>query len=290
MTDLPATADSAGTSAYRSPLREDVVGELLANVPGPGGHPWTVRTVESVGSTNAEVSEAGRGGQNEGYVLTTETQTAGRGRLGRTWAAPPGSSLMFSALLRPDNVASSAWPWLPLLVGVAVADGIRASTGVRVRLKWPNDLLLTGQRTGDQSGDRKLGGILVERSTSSMAVVGVGVNVSLTEGELPVPYAGSLLLAGATSLDREHLLVSCLASLAGCYDRWCESVGDPARSGLRGAYSARCATLGRRVRVLLPSGDAIIGVAEEIDAEGRLVVAGADGTHAVGAGDVLHVR
>jgi BirA family transcriptional regulator, biotin operon repressor / biotin---[acetyl-CoA-carboxylase] ligase len=282
--------DRASTPPYRSPLRQSAVADLLAGVPGPGGLPWRVQVAESVGSTNAEVCEAARAGAPEGLVIAADTQTAGRGRLGRTWAAPAGSALTFSVLLRPDGVASSAWSWLPLLVGVSVADGIRASSGVRVRLKWPNDLLVTGQRAGDHAYDRKLGGILVERPGASAAVVGVGVNVSLADTELPVPYAGSLLLAGAASLDREHLLVSCLASLAGCYDRWRDSAGDPARSGLRGAYSARCATLGRRVRVLLPAGDAIVGVADAIDSEGRLVVTGADGSRTVGAGDVLHVR
>lgn len=263
---------------------------LLAGVPGPAGATWRVETADSVASTNAEVVEAARNGTVEGLVVAADAQTAGRGRLGRTWAAPSGSALTFSALLRPYDVPVTAWSWLPLLVGVAVADGIRASSGVRVRLKWPNDLLATGQRlAGDNVADRKLGGILVERADTA-AVVGVGVNVSVTEAELPVPFAGSLMLAGAHSLDREHLLVSCLASLAGCYDKWRESGGDPARSGLRGAYSSRCATLGRRVRVLLPSDEAVVGVAEEVDHEGRLVVRSPGGRRAVGAGDVLHVR
>ena len=247
---------------------------------------WTsLRVVEETGSTNSDlVAEAARGAA-AGAVLVAEEQTAGRGRLERRWSAPARSGIFLSMLLRPDGVPKQRWGWLPLLVGVSAASALSQVSGVEVRLKWPNDLLV-----GVGGEERKLGGILAELAGDAV-VVGIGLNVSLREDELPVPAAGSLALAGAAVTDRETLLRALLRTFDELYADWAGAAGDPEASGLRVAYAAQCATLGRSVRVELPGGRELLGEAVAVDGDGRLVVRdGAGEERAVGAGDVLHVR
>ena len=255
-----------------------------------------VRVVEETGSTNADLAAAAREGAPEGTVLATEVQTAGRGRLGRAWAAPPRSGLMFSMLLRPE-AAAERWGWVPLLAGVAAATAVRRMTAwservveegqsardvaVDVRLKWPNDLLV---------GDRKLAGILGEVVDGAL-VVGMGLNVGLRQDELPVPTATSLAIEGAPLSDRAPLLRAILREFETRYRSWTEHGGDPEASGLRAAYKELCVTLGRDVRVDLPGGEELRGVARDIDGAGRLVVLSPErGERVVGAGDVVHLR
>ncbi len=234
-------------------------------------------------STNAELAERARAGEPAGLVLVAEHQTAGRGRLDRVWVTPPRSALTFSALVAADAVPGQRWPWLPLLTGVAVVEGVRRVAGVHASLKWPNDV---------QVDEAKLAGILVERVETPQgprAVVGVGLNVSAAREELPVPTATSLLLAGAGSLDRGRLLAAVLEELGGLLERWCAAGGDP-QAGLREEYLRRCVTVGRDVRVELPGGTPLVGRAVGVDASGRLEVRSGGRVHAVGAGDVVHVR
>ncbi|MEU3978754.1 biotin--[acetyl-CoA-carboxylase] ligase [Streptomyces sp. NPDC026672] len=249
---------------------------------------WSeVRVVQRTGSTNSDlVALAGRGEAGEGAVLVAEEQTAGRGRLDRQWTAPARSGLFFSVLLRPAGVPVERWGWLPLLTGVAVATGLAEAAGVDTALKWPNDLLVT---VGGE--ERKAGGILAERVGADGVVVGVGVNVSLRADELPVPQAGSLVLAGAATTDRDPLLRAVLRSLEDWYDRWRTAGGDPAASGLQETYAAGCATLGRTVRAELPGDRSITGEAVALDGDGRLVIATSEGVQEpVGAGDIVHLR
>ncbi|WP_210585506.1 biotin--[acetyl-CoA-carboxylase] ligase [Streptomyces sp. GESEQ-35] len=249
---------------------------------------WSeVTLVPSTGSTNSDlVALANAGKAAEGAVLVAEEQTAGRGRLDRQWTAPARSGLFFSVLLRPAEVPVARWGWVPLLTGVAVATGLSRAAGVDTALKWPNDLLLT---VGGE--ERKAGGILAERAGSDAVVVGVGINVTLREDELPVPGAGSLALAGAVSTDRDPLLRAVLRSLEEWYGRWRSAGGDPAASGLQETYAAGCATLGRKVRAELPGDRSITGEAVAIDGDGRLVLATEEGVQEpVGAGDIVHLR
>jgi len=244
-----------------------------------------VEVLETATSTNAVAADRARAGAEEGLVVVAEHQTAGRGRLDRSWETPARSSLTFSLLVRP-TAPPADWPWLPLLTGYTVAKTLRAE-GYDAGVKWPNDVLI---------GDRKLVGILVERvetPTGPAAVLGVGLNVSLTEAELPVPTATSLALeSGGPSgegPDRTHLLVELLRSLREAYDVW-QAGGADATDRLRSSYAAACVTVGREVRVDLPGGQVLRGRASGIDDAGRLVVSGADGDSVVGAGDVVHVR
>ncbi len=241
-----------------------------------------VRIVDETGSTNADVAALARAGEPEGLVLVAEHQRSGRGRLDRVWTSPPGSGLTFSVLLRPDEVPAPRWGLLPLLVGVGVAAGLRAVAGVDVGLKWPNDLMV---------GERKLGGILVERvetASGAVAVAGVGVNITLREDELPVPTATSLVLSNAAVTDRDAILQAVLQEIASRYGGWRADggVGTEAVS----AYRGMCVTLGRDVRVELPGEQALHGRAVDIAADGALVIESPDGRRRVGAGDVRHVR
>ncbi|MEV0036618.1 biotin--[acetyl-CoA-carboxylase] ligase [Streptomyces sp. NPDC050804] len=249
---------------------------------------WTsLDVVPATGSTNTDLAGRAAAGLAEGAVLVAEEQTAGRGRLDRRWTAPARSGLFFSVLLRPGpDVAVRHYGWLPLLTGVAVATGLARAAGVDTSLKWPNDLLVT---VGGE--ERKAGGILAERAGDGAVVVGIGLNVSLRASELPVPTAGSLALANAVSLDRDTLLRGVLRSLERWYGEWRTAGGDPALSRVQEAYAAGCATLGRPVRAELPGGRELAGEAVAIDSEGRLVVRTGDGErHAVGAGDIVHLR
>ncbi|TQS44992.1 biotin--[acetyl-CoA-carboxylase] ligase [Cryptosporangium phraense] len=233
--------------------------------------------VPRTGSTNADLAEAARGGAPAGTVLVADVQDAGRGRIGRSWTSPPGAGLLFSVLFRPTDVPTERWGWLPLLAGVATA---RALPGVDARLKWPNDLLIGPQR-------KKAAGILAEAAGDAV-VLGIGLNVTLGRDDLPPdrPDTTSLAIEGAPVTDRDELLVAILGALKDEYEFWRASNGDAAASGLLASYRERCDTLGREVRVEVPGGEPVQGRADDIDAEGRLVVGA---TH-VAAGDVIHVR
>jgi BirA family biotin operon repressor/biotin-[acetyl-CoA-carboxylase] ligase len=240
---------------------------------------WTsVDVVQRTGSTNADL--LARGGP-EGQVLVAEEQTAGRGRMGRSWVSKPGASLTFSVLLRPASVPPARRGWLPLLTGVAVATAVRSVAAVPATLKWPNDVLV---------GDRKLAGILAEQSGEAV-VIGIGVNVATAADALPVSPTGlqatSLLVEGA-DVARDVLLTEVLRQLEHYYLRFRSDPGE--RSGVLAAYRTLCATLGRQVRVELPGDRSLAGVAEDVDADGRLLVRAADTTTPISAGDVIHVR
>ncbi|MFF9123493.1 biotin--[acetyl-CoA-carboxylase] ligase [Streptomyces sp. NPDC014889] len=268
----------------RPPLN---AGALRRGLVRAGGLWSEVDVVQSTGSTNTDlVARAAAGKAAEGAVLVAEEQTSARGRLDRRWTAPPRSGLFFSVLLRPSEVEVARWGWLPLLTGVAVATGLSRAAGVDTALKWPNDLLVT---VGGE--ERKAGGILAERAGEDAVVIGIGINVSLRQDELPVPQAGSLSLAGAVSTDRDPLLRSVLRSLEDWYGRWRAAGGDAAVSGLQETYAAGCATLGRVVRAELPGDRSVVGEAVAVDGDGRLVIATGEGVQEpVGAGDIVHLR
>ncbi|MEO3754221.1 biotin--[acetyl-CoA-carboxylase] ligase [Streptomyces sp. B6B3] len=296
MTPTAGGPRSRWSDLDRPPLNAAALRRALVRPDGP----WTrLDVVESTGSTNADLIAAAHSGEAPGRVLVAEEQTAGRGRLGRGWSAPPRSGLFFSVLLAPQpgaTVPETRWGWLPLLAGVATASALSRIARVDTALKWPNDLLV------DIAGEeRKCGGILAERVgpppdadggfATPAVVLGIGLNVSLRADELPVPGAGSLALADAETTDRDPLLRAVLRSLGDWYDRWVAAGGDPAVSGLQEAYVAGCATLGRRVRAVLPGDTELRGEAVALDGDGRLVVRTDDGvSHPVSAADVVHLH
>jgi BirA family biotin operon repressor/biotin-[acetyl-CoA-carboxylase] ligase len=269
----------------------------------PGGLWRAVEVLASTGSTNADLLARAFAGAPEGVVLAAEEQTAGRGRMGRSWVSPPRAALTFSLLLRPETVSPGRRGWLPLLAGVSVASAVRAAARVDARLKWPNDVLV---------GPAKLGGILAE-AVGDAVVVGIGLNVSTEPGELPPPgptqgpqrapggalSATSLfaLAAGGQAApsqragDRERLLTEILAAFERWYQAWRQADGDPDRCGLRAEYTRLCATIGRDVRVERPGGQLLSGLAVGVDPDGRLLVRVSSGAEVpAAAGDVVHLR
>lgn len=271
---------------YDDLLRPPIGPLALAAALTREGSLWReVEVLEQSPSTNAVVAARARAGAAEGLVVVAEHQTSGRGRLDRVWVTPPRAALTFSVLMTPDRVPTERWPWLPLLAAIAVSEGVRRVAGVDCTLKWPNDVLVD---------DQKLAGILVERvqrdrGATHAAVVGVGINVSSTRDELPVATATSLALQGASTLDRSVILREVLRALEALYAQWQADLGDASR-GLLSSYVRRCATLGRQVRVDLPTGEQVLGVAQSIDVDGRLRVRTESGVKVLGAGDVVHVR
>ena len=276
------TPQSRWSDLDRPPLN---VPALRRGLLRPGGLWTSLDVVETTGSTNSDLARRAAAGLDEGTVLIAEEQTAGRGRLDRTWTAPARSGLFFSVYLKPGVIPAERWGWLPLLTGVAAATGLARSADVDTALKWPNDLLVTVE-----GAERKAGGILAERAGDGV-VVGMGLNVSLRADELPAPTAGSLALAGAVSTDRETLLRGVLRSLEHWYGQWRAADGDAAASGLQEAYAAGCATLGRTVRAQLPGDRTLTGEAVAIDGDGRLVLSTGNGLQEpVSAGDIVHLR
>jgi len=240
---------------------------------------WRVDVVEVTGSTNADLAERARAGASGWQALVAGEQTAGRGRLTRSWSSPQGTSISVSVLLRPSRPVSE-WGLLPLITGLGVARAVE-SLGAQAVLKWPNDVLLPADE------ERKVCGILAEvvSGPTPGVVVGMGVNIGQARGEFPVDTATSLRFVGV-AVTRPQVVTAVLEQLAGLYEEW-ESYGWAA---LRPSYESACITLGRTVRVELPDGTAVLGTAQSITEDGRLLVKTMSGERAFAAGDVHHLR
>ncbi|MBP2474645.1 BirA family biotin operon repressor/biotin-[acetyl-CoA-carboxylase] ligase [Crossiella equi] len=277
--------------AERPPLDAEGLREVLVR---PAGPYTALDVVECTGSTNSDLMAAALEGAADRTVLIAETQTAGRGRMrDRQWFSPPRAGLYFSVLYRPDGVPFSRLGWLVMLAGVAVVNAVAELCEVQTRLKWPNDLLAGPDLA-------KCGGILAEvvpvpGQETPAVVLGIGLNVHQTRDELPVGPGGlrptSLGLQEAVNCDRQLIVRSVLAELARAEAHWRAAGGDPAGCGLVGDYRSACATLGRQVRVELPGGADLHGVAADVDLDGRLVIRTTEGAlRPVSAGDVIHLR
>ncbi len=263
------------TSAGRTALN-------LSRLRAQAGGRWrTIDVVEQTGSTNADLLARAAGGERVAdCVLLAEYQTAGRGRHGRQWTAPPRSQLAMSVGVDVGGMNPDSWGWLPLLTGIAVADAVDGTCGIRAGLKWPNDLLV---------GEGKLAGILAEvAARGTVIVVGLGFNVSLTAAEAPTDTATSLAMLGAPGVDRNELAAAILGRIAERVARW-RAVGG-ADGVLVADYRAASVTLGARVRATLPGGRQIVGTARDIDSMGRLLIADGPTLTTVAAGDIAHLR
>ena len=270
----------------------------------------------STGSTNddlrAAASGAGAAAWPHGSVIVTDDQTRGRGRLGRTWLAPTGKTLAISVLLRPElpggaPLPPEAYGWLPLIAGAAMTEAVRRAVdvaasatdgdeedddgtgGVEVVLKWPNDVLVSGY---------KVCGILSELlppstgpGTTGAVVVGAGLNLTLDEHDLPTLTSTSLLLVTGVQPDADAVLADYLSGLLALVRSFTEHGADAAASGIASRVSDLCGTLGSEVRIELPGDRELVGVAERLDRDGRLIVRDGNGEpQAVAAGDVTHLR
>lgn len=243
--------------------------------------------LEECGSTNAElVTLAAAEDPAEFCTVVTTNQTHGRGRLERTWIAPPGQSLAVSVLLKPRSpdgapLSLERYGWLSLIAGAAMARAVAGllPAGPQVTLKWPNDVQIDG---------RKVSGLLAELLPDAAGVVlGAGLNLTIAQADLPTPVATSLGLNGA---DRENLADAALAAyLRELKSRYRRFLSAP--DAIRDEVVALCSTLGRPVRVELPAAAPLLGTAIGLDEVGRLQVRTSDGrVETVAAGDVTHVR
>ncbi|HEU4397444.1 MAG TPA: biotin--[acetyl-CoA-carboxylase] ligase [Actinomycetota bacterium] len=258
-----------------------------------------LEVVASLPSTMARAAELAAGGAPEGATVVAEEQTEGRGRLGRTWVAPPGSSLLLSVVLRPPLPREAVWLTVAA-AGVALAGAVEAVAaspvpvdrgasleppGPPVGLKWPNDLEL---------GGRKAAGLLAEAHLRGQrlgwVVLGMGVNVSQRREDLPPELADratSVALALQAPVDRAGLLAAWAERFADGYRQL--AAGEP--GPVLAAYRQRLVTLGRRVRAERVGAEPVVGTAVDLTATGGLVVQTDTGARVdVLAADVHHLR
>lgn len=245
-------------------------------------------------STNSEAIALAQSGAEHGTVVVADSQTAGRGRQARTWFSPGGRNLYCSILIRPANVQIpfGEWlSWIPLVSAVALTEAVRTVAGVSLSLKWPNDLLFN---------EKKVGGILCENGTQHgkqpFVIIGIGLNVNAEPDSFPpdlAGIAGSLMQSSHRPIDRNRLLSQLLNELEQVLDE----LGSEGPRRLQHAYTAACATIGRRVRVVLAESREFIGVAHSIGRDGALLVLpssllhqGAQEMIEVRAADVIHLR
>jgi BirA family transcriptional regulator, biotin operon repressor / biotin---[acetyl-CoA-carboxylase] ligase len=237
--------------------------DAIAAAVGAAAERFDIEVVPAVDSTNAQLLSRVAAGAPSGSVLVAETQRAGRGRRGRTWAAPLGGGLTFSLLARFDTGAGSL-TGLSLVVGLAVADALAALGAPDVRVKWPNDLVL---------GHAKLGGILIEVQGDALgptaAVIGIGLNVLLASGHrsaIDQPVAD--LRDAGVDADRNVVLGRVLAALADYLDRFVAQ----GFAALEPAFRARHALHGERVRLALPDGSDVVGTVTGTAPDGALLL------------------
>lgn len=237
---------------------------------------------EETGSTNNEALRLALEGTFEGTVVIADAQSEGRGRLDRVWESPPSRNLYFSVVLRPDIAAASA-SLVPLMTGVAVADVMSQYCPERVRLKWPNDVLVDG---------RKICGMLTEMRTRgdrvAFIIVGIGVNVNMRRLDFPRQLretATSLQIETACELDRFDVAVRLFEALERRYRIFLGG----GQETIREAWLRYADIVGRRVEVVL--GQAVQrGTVSGLDASGALLLEGEAGMQQVLAGDVYIER
>jgi BirA family biotin operon repressor/biotin-[acetyl-CoA-carboxylase] ligase len=288
----PSAADGQGGAVSLPRLSARLSG-------GPGARFADVRWADETGSTNADAMELARQGEREGIVLVVDHQTAGRGRAGRSWVAPPGAGLLMSVLLRPPAPVVDL---ATMAVAVSAAAAVSRVAGFEPRLKWPNDLVWPGDGS---AADRKLAGILAEADwpaasaisagwkepaphDRAVVVVGIGINVSWP-AELPDDLADIAVAINHVvdrPVDREDLLIALLEELGPRYEALVAGEREP----LLAEWRERSATLGRSVRVDLGT-DEVEGKAVDVTEQGHLVVETLEGERRTFAvGDVVHLR
>ena len=242
-------------------LHADEISSLLGTVKVVGRD---LQVFKETTSTNDVVEKLARDGAREGVVVFAESQTRGRGRLGRKWTSPAGKGLWFSVLLRPD-LRPQAATQLTVAGAAALVRAIRKQTGLRPEIKWPNDILIDG---------RKVAGILTELSAEldqvKHVVLGVGLDVNLASTDFPADLrklATSIKIETGKAHRRAELAAAILAELDRNYERVCRQQFDE----LAGEWESQCSTLGHRVRIRV--GDRIIeGRAEALNPEGALML------------------
>jgi BirA family biotin operon repressor/biotin-[acetyl-CoA-carboxylase] ligase len=238
-------------------------------------------------STNREAIQLAQAEVEHGTVVAADSQTAGRGRLSRTWFSPPGANLYCSIILRvirPPQRLTEWLSWLPLISALAAAESIEQVSSIHVSVKWPNDLLIS---------ERKVGGILCESSTGAgsgpFQIIGIGINVNLDRDDWPADLrdsSTSIWQERKIVVDRNRLLAQLLLELEQCLDELV--IHGTNRIAL--AYSQRCSTIGHTVRATLGNGNIIVGHAEGIGQDGSLRVRPQATQPGSGTPEVVHLR
>lgn len=242
---------------------------------------FELRAYALVASTQDLVAQAARAGASEGLVVFADEQSAGRGRAGRSWAAPAGSALMFSILLRPTGSASE-WSSLSLVGGLAVVEGLALAGGPKAQLKWPNDCLC---------GGRKLAGVLAEsvtgRDRDQALVVGVGCNVQWEGIEMPAALRQTATACDreGAPLDRTELAAAVLERIASRYREW-QAGGFAA---IREEWLKHAAWLGEEVVAEHQSGR-LTGRALTLSETGELILETPTGPLSISAGELVRLR
>ena len=279
--------DCAGIA---TPLAEGVIVLVHASVGYPLVQEWHIRRFEEIDSTNRWLLDAARTsaarpsgdgpagdgqGAPTGMVAVADHQSAGRGRLGRAWVAPPGASLLCSILLRPATLAVDRLHLLTAAVALAAADAVEAEAGFRPDLKWPNDLMV---------GRRKLAGVLAEAALP-VVVVGIGINCNWPAVEEMPPELTNIAVAAnhiaGRPVSRDAVLTGMLAALGVLLDEGWDKVAS--------RYRRSCTTIGQIVRVDLAD-ESFSGTAADITTEGHLLVDVGTCLRTVTAADVTHLR
>ena len=242
-------------------------------------------------STNTFALELARNPTPQGTIVLADRQTAGRGRLQRSWFSPPETNI-YGSIIFSLNMPCSSIGWIPLMAGTAIAQAIEDNTNISITLKWPNDILIA---------ERKVGGILCESfnrdSTETCVVIGFGMNVNIPKSSFPKelePIATSLQIKAQQTFDRHHLIKSIITTLE---QGWKALISRGPKS-CQLAYSARCSTIGSHIHVQLPDGRQLDGVAKAIGAQGQLQMLASSSDPKeqstrmveIHVGDIRHIR
>jgi len=241
--------------------------------------PLTVQVYTSVDSTNQEARRLILQGLGQGTVIVADTQTAGRGRLGRHWESPQGTGIWFSLILEP-GVSLQETSQYSFVMAVAVAEGIRQATGLDAVVKWPNDVLLDG---------KKICGILLElvaeMTQVHQLIVGIGINANQKITDFPPEVqakATSLAIAAGRSVQRADVLCAVLRAV----EVNCQLLQQQGFAAIRDKWTALSCVVGQAVRVVRQGDTLLTGIAEGLDLDGALLVRTAQGVERVLAGDV----
>jgi len=247
----------------------------------------TLHILTEIPSTNTLGLTLAASGEPHGTVILAEHQTAGKGRLGRSWASPPNKNIYCSVILRDPRLQQHL-TWVPLVTGLAISEAIQTEQLIKPSLKWPNDLLI---------GNKKLGGILCESisrgNTPNLLIIGFGININASIDDFPEdlqPTSTSLLQESGQPCNRNTLLACMFNNL----ERWYDQLASNNIDAVHSAYADECSTLGLDVRCTLTGTREIHGRATAIGIDGSLHVTpfqqGAKKTIEIRSADVTHVR
>lgn len=251
----------------------------------------TLYVFDELASTNAFAMERAKNQALSETIILADRQTAGRGRLDRSWFSP-GKSNIYGSLLFVQEATIQYLGWIPLMAGVAIAQALQQQTGIRINLKWPNDLLI---------GGRKLGGVLCDSFRNpehqTCVVIGFGINVNLSQPEFPLELqtsATSLQIQCHCALDREALIIKVITSLE---ENW-ENLRSYGPQSYFAEYKHWCATIGHMIQVQFPDGSQLQGLAHSIGEHGqlRVIPSPSDSNEQsarmrdIHSGEILHLR